>query len=326
MALNTQKKGLIAGAVVVGLVAAWWGAGSYASSKAEEELVSYLESIGQRKMVQWKSVSASPFGSATIDQVTIGPVGKPYVKMDTLKISDFRNEHERQSGDVEMKGLTGANGLSPLGELDLIRRAGKTDLPPATIKLRWDFKRSDDNARVHAVLEQPEALNAELNLKLERMRDAVDVIGTLSSGESFVLMAMGMGGAGNALASLAAVQIKSGDLTIKDDGYVKRSIELYKRYNVPVVPDKGSANKQRDNNFETMVSDSKKQCIDRKWFEGFDDNKDACKALANFASGEDKTAKLELNPRKPVAVAEIIGADWRNPNRVFGLFAPTLAN
>ena len=67
-----QKKSLIAGGVVAALACAWWGLGVYASGKAEDELLALLDKTGQRDMVHWKSISASPFGSAKLKEVTIG--------------------------------------------------------------------------------------------------------------------------------------------------------------------------------------------------------------------------------------------------------------
>lgn len=55
-----QKNGLIAGGVVVVLACAWWGLGAYASGKAEDEIVALLDKTGQRDMVRWQSISASP--------------------------------------------------------------------------------------------------------------------------------------------------------------------------------------------------------------------------------------------------------------------------
>lgn len=324
--MTNQKKGLIAGGVVVVLACAWWGLGAYASGKAEDELVALLDKTGQRDMVHWKSISASPFGSAKLKGVTIGSMASPVASIETVKISGLRNTRDRQSGDVTIEGAALPNGNSVLSQTALIRQAGKADLPPADLRVRWDYQRDDDNAEIELSLQQPEALNAELSLALERVNGAVALAEDGAALGALGMMGiMGMGRIDRALAPLAQMRITAGSLSLKDDGYVKRSIELYKRYNIPAVPGDGNPDKQRGKQFEKFVNDAKKKCIQQNALSGFKDNEDACEAIANFASGEDSTIKLSLNPRNGVSVAEMLSGG-SNYNKALALFSPTLKN
>lgn len=321
-----QKKGLIAGGVVVVLACAWWGLGAYASGKAEDEIVALLDKTGQRDMVRWQSISASPFGSAKLKQVTVGPAGSPIALIDTVKISGLRNTSDRRSGDVTIEGAALPNGTSVLSQTDLARRAGKLDLPPANLRVRWDYQRDDDNAELQLTLEQPEALNAELALSLERVNGAVTLAEDRDALVGLAMMGMmGMGRIDRALAPLAELRIKSGSLSVKDDGYVQRSVELFKRYNLTAEPGEGNPDKQRAKQFDKLVSDSQKRCEDQKSLAGFDDNDDACQALARFASGDKRTIALTLNPRNGVSIAELLSSA-NNQGKVFALLAPTLEN
>ena len=321
-----QKKGLIAGGVVVVLACAWWGLGAYASGKAEDEIVALLDKTGQRDMVRWQSISASPFGSAKLKQVTVGPAGSPIALIDTVKISGLRNTSDRRSGDVTIEGAALPNGTSVLSQTDLARQAGKLDLPPANLRVRWDYQRDDDNAELQLTLEQPEALNAELALSLERVNGAVSLAEDRDALVGLAMMGMmGMGRIDRALAPLAELRIKSGSLSVKDDGYVKRSVELFKRYNLTAEPGEGNPDKQRAKQFDKLVSDSQKRCEDQKTLAGFDDNDDACQALARFASGDKRTIALTLNPRNGVSIAELLSSA-NNQGKVLALLAPTLEN
>lgn len=321
-----QKKGLIAGGVVVVLACAWWGLGAYASGKAEDEIVALLDKTGQRDMVRWQSISASPFGSAKLKQVTVGPAGSPIALIDTVKISGLRNTSDRRSGDVTIEGAALPNGTSVLSQTDLARRAGKLDLPPANLRVRWDYQRDDDNAELQLTLEQPEALNAELALNLERVNGAVSLAEDRDALVGLAMMGMmGMGRIDRKLAPLAELRIKSGSLSVKDDGYVQRSVELFKRYNLTAEPGEGNPDKQRAKQFDKLVSDSQKRCEDQKSLAGFDDNDDACQALARFASGDKRTIALTLNPRNGVSIAELLSSA-NNQSKVFALLAPTLEN
>lgn len=321
-----QKNGLIAGGVVVVLACAWWGLGAYASGKAEDEIVALLDKTGQRDMVRWQSISASPFGSAKLKQVTVGPAGSPIALIDTVKISGLRNTSDRRSGDVTIEGAALPNGTSVLSQTDLARQAGKLDLPPANLRVRWDYQRDDDNAELQLTLEQPEALNAELSLSLERVNGAVALAEDSDALVGLAMMGMmGMGRIDRALAPLAELRIKSGSLSVKDDGYVKRSVELFKRYNLTAEPGEGNPDKQRAKQFDKLVSDSQKRCEDQKTLAGFDDNDDACQALARFASGDKRTIALTLNPRNGVSIAELLSSA-NNQGKVFALLAPTLEN
>jgi len=321
-----QKKGLIAGGVVVVLACAWWGLGAYASGKAEDEIVALLDKTGQRDMVRWQSISASPFGSAKLKQVTVGPAGSPIALIDTVKISGLRNTTDRRSGDVTIEGAALPNGTSVLSQTDLARRAGKLDLPPANLRVRWDYQRDDDNAELQLTLEQPEALNAELALSLERVNGAVTLAEDRDALVGLAMMGMmGMGRIDRALAPLAELRIKSGSLSVKDDGYVQRSVELFKRYNLTAEPGEGNPDKQRAKQFDKLVSDSQKRCEDQKTLAGFDDNDDACQAIARFASGDKRTIALTLNPRNGVSIAELLSSA-NNQGKVFALLAPSLEN
>jgi hypothetical protein len=321
-----QKNGLIAGGVVVVLACAWWGLGAYASGKAEDEIVALLDKTGQRDMVRWQSISASPFGSAKLKQVTVGPAGSPIALIDTVKISGLRNTSDRRSGDVTIEGAALPNGTSVLSQTDLARQAGKLDLPPANLRVRWDYQRDDDNAELQLTLEQPEALNAELSLSLERVNGAVALAEDSDALVGLAMMGMmGMGRIDRALAPLAELRIKSGSLSVKDDGYVKRSVELFKRYNLTAEPGEGNPDKQRAKQFDKLVSDSQKRCEDQKTLAGFDDNDDACQAIARFASGDKRTIALTLNPRNGVSIAELLSSA-NNQSKVFALLAPTLEN
>jgi hypothetical protein len=321
-----QKKGLIAGGVVVVLACAWWGLGAYASGKAEDEIVALLDKTGQRDMVRWQSISASPFGSAKLKQVTVGPAGSPIALIDTVKISGLRNTSDRRSGDVTIEGAALPNGTSVLSQTDLARQAGKLDLPPANLRVRWDYQRDDDNAELQLTLEQPEALSAELALNLERVNGAVSLAEDRDALVGLAMMGMmGMGRIDRKLAPLAELRIKSGSLSVKDDGYVQRSVELFKRYNLSAEPGEGNPDKQRAKQFDKLVSDSQKRCEDQKSLAGFDDNDDACQALARFASGDKRTIALTLNPRNGVSIAELLSSA-NNQSKVFALLAPTLEN
>lgn len=321
-----QKKALIAGGVVVALGCAWWGLGVYASNKAEDKLVAFLESIGQRDAVHWKSLSASPFGSATLKDVTIGSPSSPTARIDAISIASLRNDADRKSGDVVFRGAAMANGFSPLSTLEFTRQGGKTDLPPATLSLKWDYQRDDDKAEVRIGLEQPDALNANLELALERVNGAVAMGDSGNLGQIAMMGMFGLGRLDRALAPLADLRIKAIDLSVKDEGYVKRSIELYKRYNVTIVPGEGSAEKQRNKNFEKSIDALTKMCIERKQLAGFADNKDACKALFGFASGDDKALKLSASPRSGVALSELINSRLTDFNKALALFSPKLSN
>ncbi|ALM86561.1 hypothetical protein [Bordetella sp. N] len=322
---------LIAGGVVVVLGAIWYGLGAYASSKAEDRLVAYLDKNGQRANVQWKSVSASIFGSATIEGVTIGAPGKPMALIERVKVSGVRDDRDRQSGDVVLENATLPDGKSPLTQLSVFLQAGKADLPAATLNVRWDYRRDDDKAEVNVGLRQPKALDADLALELDHLGPAVAAFSdpTKLAGVAMAGAFGGLGGLGrmdSSLASLAQVRVKSLNLKVKDDGYVQRSIVLFKRYNIQAVPGEGSAGKQRDKKFNEAVKENRKACESRNLMAGFKDNGDACKALANFLGGDDDTLKFETDARAPVSLAELLAGGMRDSQKTLALFSPTLSN
>lgn len=322
-----QKKALIAGGAVLVLGFVWWGLGAYASNKAEQEIVSFLDSIGQRDTVRWNNISASPFGSVTLDGVTIGPAGAPWVVVDSVNIDDFRDDRDRKSGSLVLKHAALPDGYSPLTALQSVRQGGKVDLPPATLSAKWDYDRDDDKADIALNVDQPDAFNIDLKLAMERVNGAM----AASSMEQLGGIAMGLGLGGGrylqrALEPLGNVRINKLDIGVKDRGYVTRSIELYKRYNIPVVASEGNAKKQRDKGFEQRIERITAQCVAAKELNGFSDLQDACDALGNFISGEDKDLILSSTSRSGVALSEIFAAGFNNPAQALAALAPKLTN
>ena len=322
--MNSQKKfAFIAGGVVVVLGCAWWGLSAYAANKAEDDIVAFLNKNGVRDAVHWNSISASPFGSATLNDVVIGTPSSPFARIQNVEIKSFRDEAERKSGDVVFRNAALADGDSPLSKFDFIRQGGKVDLPPGTLSVKWDLQRGKDEAEIRLGLEQPDAFNATLNLGLDRV-NALVAMGDVGNIEQMAMA--GLFGLDRALGRLKEVQIKSVDLNVKDEGYVKRSIELHKRYNVSVVPGEGSAEKQRKANFEQSIDTFRDRCIQRKELVGFADNNDACKALVNFLSGKDRVLKFVASPRSGVPLSELVNTRLWDFNKSLALFSPKLSN
>ena len=100
-------KFIIPGAVGGLLLAGYVGLSLYSSSQAEKQIEDWLYDNELDGMVQWQSVSASPFGATvTLKGVSLvvekAPLKGLEVNVEKLQIADFANEADLKSLSLEI--------------------------------------------------------------------------------------------------------------------------------------------------------------------------------------------------------------------------------
>lgn len=336
MAMNRSNK-LAAGgaALLILLVGGWFMVSRMADAKAEEHIEGLLDQYEVGDEVSWTSVSASPFGSSVrIDGVTVGRgVPEEQLTIERVDISDFVDETRRKRARILMTGIATGTGGSPVVEFEWIRASGRTDLPPGDVTLFWDIDFDRDDSVLHVGIDQPGAMKVALDLELERIGRLIGLLeDARDDGRGQYLQRLG-----NDLSSVDAlnnmfgmlemagdVRVRRMSAALEDDGVIRRSIALHKRYAIPVQVGEGEPGAQRDRQFRQQLEQGVLECERQAPLRDTAARKQACATLLDFVSGDRKTISLRVTPERPIAFAELFETAIQAPERLVLLLRPEL--
>lgn len=316
--MNTQKLKWIVPGVVVGVGVFWWGISAYASSKAEDRLRQALAEYGLQHRVHWKDLSASVFGTVTLKDVTVDLERDGALKAERVKVSDLIDDRDRQRINLQVEGLSeaGDQASSFLLGKTVGLPTGRANLPPMDASVKLDARYDDDEAEVAVVLRQKDALDAEYRMRVTQIGALRDLARAANSGGANELSALGMGGMGifGALSSLSRISLASLEAKVEDRGMVERGITLYKRHNVPLQVDGGSARSQRNKAFEQSIETWQADCQRNGVALLTQSPEKSCRAAARFLSGDKRTLHLTVSPKTPVSVEQLTKVLFGRPS------------
>lgn len=344
MALTRNNRLLaIAGGIVAVLVVGWLALSSMADSRAERQIDDFLTEHGVRDQVQWKKLSASPFGSVRLDGVSVDAraVGGQELRIARVDIDDFDDDDEHKRADVQLTGIATEDGVSPLGRFEYLRAGGRSALPPAAIRIAWDLDLDDDDLTLEVGIGQPEAMEARASFEFERVR-ALTRLGTGAQPPAFPAM-FGRPGRGGGpspkigsfaaagaifgmLQSLGDVRVRNAELALRDDGYIARSVALHKRYAIPVSATGGGVADQRDKAFDRSVGAARTDCEKSFPFgRSASDRRDSCARVLDFLTGKRASLKLTVHPDRAVSLSNLMEAGLE-PERLIKLLKPEIGS
>ncbi|MGE4449941.1 hypothetical protein [Castellaniella sp.] len=335
--MDKQKKILAAGGVAALVLAGGWMAASHvAASRAEDRLYAFLDQYKLRDAVHWQSLSASPFGSATLKGITIrlgGGQNAENVAIERIRLSDLEDSEDRKSARIEVTDIAGDDGRSLLNRTSLIQAAGRSDLPPFSLALDWRLDRKDDTGALNLSLEQPKAFDGEFSLELNRVRDLLRLADDGRDGLQDLAGGFGFLGPLGALAmvgqKIQRMEVRAVRASVRDDGYAERSRTLAMRHDFDAVPDGGPAGAQRERWFEEKADAGREQCKKdpEAVFNGAPLGRDDCLALLDFVTGESSKLSVKMEPARPVSLEQLFeGGSRRDPYRSIRLLEMRLGN
>ncbi|HUG58463.1 MAG TPA: hypothetical protein VL002_09535, partial [Candidimonas sp.] len=324
MIMNQKNKYLAIGSAIAAItVVGWFALSHVATSRAEESISAFLDEYGIRQNVQWESLSASPFGNVKIENVSIRVGSEPEaLRITHIQLKDFTDTKDRKRIDLQLNGMSDAQGRSPLGDLDYIQAGGRANLPPLSVHVKWDMLFDDDEGKVELSFNQPDAMQGGLAFELDKISALNNLQQNILAGSIGGMGKRNMFGghpllsaAEGALAALGEVRIKSLNANIKDEGHMARSIALYKRYSTNLSTTDSNPGKVRDKKFKEEIKSGLKACQAEAsdTFKGVPKIKDSCAAVLDFASGESRHLKLEAKPTQPVSMLALFQASMSRP-------------
>lgn len=343
MAMTSRNRLLaIAGGAVAVLVVGWLVVSNMADSRAERQLDEFLTEHGLRDHVHWKRLSASPFGSVRLDEVSVDAraAGGQELRIARVDIDDFVDREKYKRADLRLSGIADAEGFSPLGAFEYLRAGGRSQLPPATIRVDWALDLDDDDLVLGILIGQPEAMEARGTFELERVGALVRA-GTAgpSVASPFGRPARagaaarsvdpfaGIGGVFGMLEALGDVRIRRVELALRDDGYVRRSVALHKRYAIPVSAAGGSAERQRDEGFAHAIDGARAECEKEFPFgSSASERRRSCGLVLDFLSGKRSSLTLKLRPDHPVPFSGLMESGFQENGRLIQLLKPEIGS
>lgn len=331
--MSKQKKiAALGGALVVAAIGGSFLLNNIATSRAEERMNSILDEYELRQTVRWNDLSASIFGTMIIKGLTIAP-SIPFVDYELaikqIEVSNFTNTDSKKKASITITDIADANNRSPLGGTDLASIGGSTDLAPFSMDLFWDFDTKSDQGSLKIAIEQPGALNSDLEVNLNRVSRLWSSEESIVSTVAEFVGAQLFGLQSDALNALTSVEILDAKGNLKDLGYVERSRALFKRYNLPITPNGGSPDSQRDKAFKKLINEDAYALCDsadqspnaQPW-----ETTKNCRAVIDFAAGSAKTLNIKLAPKTPVSIAQLMNTSFYRIEDTITLLNPTINN
>ncbi len=151
-------------------------------------------------------------------------------------------------------------------------------------------------------------MDADYSLEVTQIAWLRDLARAGAGGSPAERPALGMGGMGmfGALSSVSRVSLKSLEARIEDRGMVERGIALYKRHNIALDVEGGSAKSQRDKAFEQDIQAWETSCRTQGMALMTMKPERTCRAVARFLSGDEDTLRLSVQPKNPVSAETIM--------------------
>ena len=323
----SKRLPLIAGAAVAVLAAGYFGLSAYSSSQAEKLIDDWVYEHELEDVMRWKSVSSSPFGGrVTINELHVEAGGRePSLQVAEVIISDRSINDERtrlrlrfngveadtralgslsslgaMAGGSFRRGMTAARGFEPA----LI--SGLAELKPFDIEIYVDIDDDAGTLETELSVDLPELFDSRVSYRLSNLRDLNRKLHRLSEsfgGDVGVQRAF-MSEMGELVSSIERAELQSASFSVKDRGMATRSIALYQRYNTPLNPTKGSAEKQRKAYYETVVAQFDKDCS-REYKDLPKGMDDGCELLKKALLGKISGVELKMKPKERVRLTDL---------------------
>ncbi|MGE6689152.1 hypothetical protein ACQKFE_14355 [Stutzerimonas stutzeri] len=343
----SKRLPLIAGAAVAVLVAGYFGLSAYSSSQAEKLIEDWVYEHELEDTLRWKSVSSSPFGGrVTISELQVEAGGRePSLQVAEVIISDRSINDERTRLRLRFNGVEADNralgGLSSLGAMagggfgrgmatargfEPALISGLAELKPYDVEIYVDIDDDAGTLETELAVDLPELFDSRVSYRLSNLRDLNRKLQRLSEnfgGDAGVQRAF-LSELGELASSVERAELQSASFSVKDRGMAERSIALYQRYNTPLNPTEGSAEKQRTAHYEKVVEQTEKDCS-REFKDLPKGMKDGCELLKKALLGKVSGVELKVEPKERVRLTDLGDLqDGRRSKRLLDRLNPQL--
>ncbi len=343
----SKRLPLIAGAAVAVLVAGYFGLSAYSSSQAEKLIEDWVYEHELEDTLRWKSVSSSPFGGrVTISELKVeAGEREPSLQVAEVIISDRSINDERTRLRLRFNGVEAdSHALGDLSSLGAMAGggfgrsmattrgfepaliSGLAELKPYDVEIYVDIDDDAGTLETELAVDLPELFDSRVSYRLSNLRDLNRKLQRLSEsfgGDGREQRAF-MSELGELVSSVERAELQSALFSVKDRGMAERSIALYQRYNTPLNPTEGSAEKQRQAHYEKVVERTEKDCS-REFKDLPKGMKDGCELLRKALLGKVSGMELKVEPKERVRLSDLGDLqDGRRSKRLLDRLNPQL--
>ncbi len=256
-----------------------------AATKAEQELVAYLSSMGIQESFSWERIEGDSLSDATIYGVTyISDKGADDEKKILIKEMDFDEYKVTDSGvsvDVKYQGITDEEGTHLLLSEQLepesyFRSLGYEQLDDIEVKLKYTMEKASGGLEGSFVIDQDEVADISFEFKTEGIDMLIDQLVDLDIAALDPNMI---------LVSAMATKIHRLELSFDDDGYNKRRIDY--------AP-----------NHISSVEEQYQGCVESLGEFDLKDLEKGCVAIRDYLLNTEDKLHISMNPAKPFSIGE----------------------
>ena len=324
-----KKIFLIAGGAAALIAATYAGLSVYACNKAEKKLEDWAYDAQIENRLHWSKVSSSPFGGhvSIFDvELDIGD-SNAAIRAKEIIVSDLLDEDDRTRIRLQFRGvnaeqeafsdfrqfsaIAGRNidrgFANAVGGFQPALNSGLTFVPPFDVDLFVDV--DDDAGVVETAINValPELFDSQISYRLAGQRGLNRQLRTLqrtlTSAENNYQILQSLEELGQAI---DRIEIEAIRFTMKDRGLVSRSIALQQRYNTPLDPTRGDADKQRSEHYERQVEQQVKQCERGDLAR---DLEGVCELISDILLGKEDGFELSIEPKETVRLRDLSKLD-----------------
>jgi hypothetical protein len=299
--------------VAVIIIAGVFGLKAYSAKRGEAAIRDWLFDHDLQDRVNWRSVSASPFGgSFTLHDVEL--VGAD-LSVDEIELSNVRDERDRSSADIRFGSVISnadpkkrAGFLNVTGIDELMLSSGQRSLEPFDVRVHWDYQRDEQTATADFQAQLPGMFDVKASLGLNQAAGLIDtyVDALEKAREMPSLLSMGFGLLGLA-EDQGAGRAELGNFTfeLKDNGYFERTAALSKRYNFVPDPQANDWDEEREAAYKKAMADVTKKC-QKELRDIGEQARTGCEIYTGLLSAENKGLTVTLEPDERVRLSEFL--------------------
>lgn len=338
---------LIAGVTAVALTGGYFGLSAYSSKQAEKQLQDWAYETKMDEHLSWRSVSASPFGGRiTVADIELN-LGKnePRLQVAELVVSERLVEEKRTRLRLQFNGLqVDDNALGNLRQLGALAggsldrslgrasygfapalNSGLAELKPFDLEVFVDLDDTAGTVQSELSVRLPELFSTHFHYQLANVRNFNRDLQRFSErlGDDDKALRTLDRELPELLRDLETAELQSVKVGVKDLGMAQRSIALYQRYNTPLDPTAGSADKQRSEHYERVVEQAEKNCI-RSRGDLPASLENSCELLGKFLKGKISGVELSVEPVERVRLSDLSRLDGARSKRMLERLNPQL--
>lgn len=345
--MNNRLPLIIGAGTLVVLAGGYFGLSAYSSKQAQKTLEDWVYDVSLDEKLSWRSVSASPLGGTIrIADIELD-LGKnePGLRAAELIISERITDDRQTRLRLQLKGIeadttafTGLRSLSAMasGTIDhSLARAthsfepalssGLASLKPFDFELFVDVDDDAGTAAAELAIALPELFDSRISYKLSNQRDLNRNLKRLENDlDSEDNMYRALNKLEGLAESIERAELASVKFNVQDRGMLERSIALQQRYNTPLDPTAGSADKQRSEHYEKLVERTVKNCEDERQ-DMPESLRNSCEVLGDIMLGKAGGVELSIEPKESVRIADLTKlANTRQGKRILERLNPQI--